>query len=60
MTRRSAAPPSSRGHPHAPGPERGAIGAVKEALFWDDVPGDEAAARAFVQSVVAEALAEDE
>ncbi|PAP76075.1 CCA tRNA nucleotidyltransferase [Rubrivirga marina] len=42
------------------GPQRSAIGAVKEALFWDDVPEDEAAARAFVQSVVAEALAERE
>ncbi len=40
------------------GPERAAIGAVKEALFWGDVPPSEAAAQAFVQSVVDEALAE--
>jgi poly(A) polymerase len=39
------------------GPERAAIGAVKEALFWDDLPGDDDAARAYVESVKAEALA---
>ncbi len=42
------------------GPERAAIGAVKEALFWDEVPTDAEAARAHVQSVVADALAERE
>ena len=42
------------------GPERRAIGAVKEALFWDDVPQDEAGARERLRAVVAEALAEDE
>lgn len=40
------------------GPARGAIGAVKQALFWGDVPGDPEAARAFVEAAVAEALAE--
>lgn len=40
------------------GPQRGAIGAVKAALFWDDVPEDPAEARAFVQRVVDAALAE--
>jgi poly(A) polymerase len=40
------------------GPQRGAIGAVKEALFWEAVPEDADEARAFVQSVVREALAE--
>ncbi len=42
------------------GPQRSAIGAVKEALFWGDVPEGEAAARAFVQSAVAEALEDGE
>jgi len=41
------------------GPQRGAIGAVKDALFWGDVPEDAAEARAFVQRAVAEALADD-
>lgn len=36
------------------GPERRAIGAVKDALFWGDVPEDPASARAFVARVVAE------
>jgi len=40
------------------GPQRGAIGAVKEALFWGEVPEGDAEAEAFVQSVVAAALAE--
>ncbi len=40
------------------GPARGAIGAVKQALFWGDVPEDAEAARAFVEAAVAEALAE--
>ncbi len=38
------------------GPQRSAIGAVKEALFWGDVPPDPEAARAFVAAAVAEAL----
>ncbi|MEM6288910.1 MAG: HD domain-containing protein, partial [Bacteroidota bacterium] len=42
------------------GPERAAIGAIKEALFWDDVPADPEAARAFVASVRDAALAERE
>ena len=41
------------------GPARGAIGAVKEALFWGDVPADADAAAAFVGEAVAAALAED-
>ncbi|WP_420456239.1 CCA tRNA nucleotidyltransferase [Rubrivirga sp.] len=40
------------------GPQRSAIGAVKEALFWGDVPQDEVEARAFVQSAVNAALAD--
>ena len=40
------------------GPERAAIGAIKEALFWGDVPSSPEAARAFVDGVRAEALAE--
>ena len=39
------------------GPERAAIGAVKDALFWDDLPNDDDAARAHVDAVKAEALA---
>ncbi|WP_412069370.1 CCA tRNA nucleotidyltransferase [Rubrivirga sp. IMCC43871] len=39
------------------GSARGAIGSVKEALFWGDVPADEAEARAFVEAAVAAALA---
>ncbi|WP_412061492.1 CCA tRNA nucleotidyltransferase [Rubrivirga sp. IMCC45206] len=39
------------------GSARGAIGAVKAALFWGDVPADPAEARAFVEAAVAEALA---
>ena len=42
------------------GPERRAIGAVKEALFWSDVPEGDAEARAFVRGVVDAALADDE
>jgi len=41
------------------GPQRGAIGAVKEALFWGDVPEDAEAAQAFVEAAVAEALGDD-
>ncbi|MEM0962150.1 MAG: HD domain-containing protein [Bacteroidota bacterium] len=41
------------------GAERRAIGAVKEALFWGDVPEDLDAARRFVQEVTAGALAGD-
>ena len=41
------------------GPQRGAIGAVKEALFWGDVPEDAEAAQAFVEAAVAEALGGD-
>ena len=40
------------------GPERRAIGAVKEALFWGDVPTAEADAEALVRAAVANALAE--
>ena len=41
------------------GPQRGAIGAVKEALFWGDVPEDAEAAQAFVEAAVEEALGDD-
>ena len=41
------------------GPEKRAVGAVKDALFWADVPDDPDAARALVRSVVAAALADD-
>ena len=40
------------------GPERAATGAVKEALFWDDLPADDDAARAHVAAVKEAALAE--
>ena len=39
------------------GPERAAIGAVKEALFWDDLPASDDAARAHVVAVKEAALA---
>ncbi|MDT7856078.1 HD domain-containing protein [Rubrivirga sp. S365] len=39
------------------GPERAATGAVKEALFWDDLPADDDAARAHVAAIKAAALA---
>lgn len=42
------------------GPERAAIGAVKDALFWDDLPDDPGAARAVLDRVKAETLAERE
>ena len=38
------------------GPEKRAVGAVKDALFWGDVPADGDAARAWVQAVVADAV----
>ena len=41
------------------GPEKRAVGAVKHALFWDDVPQDSGQARDFVRSVVADALGGD-
>ena len=41
------------------GPEKRAIGAVKHALFWDDVPTDPDEARAAIRAVVADALAGD-
>ena len=34
------------------GPEKRAVGAVKEALFWDDVPTEPDAARAWLRTVV--------
>ncbi len=40
------------------GPEKRAIGAVKDALFWGDVPAGDLEAEAFIEGVVAEALAE--
>ncbi len=41
------------------GPGEGrAIGAVKEALFWDDVPDDPGAARAWLDRIQQDALAE--
>ena len=42
------------------GPERAATGAIKEAVFWGDVPTDRAAALVFLGEVKAEALAADE
>ena len=41
------------------GPEKRAVGAVKEALFWDDVPAEPDAARAWLRTVVVDALADD-
>ena len=41
------------------GPEKRTIGAVKEALFWGDVPEAEAGARAWIRTVVDAALADD-
>ena len=38
------------------GPEKRAVGAVKEALFWDDVPTGPDAARAWLRTVVDAAL----
>jgi poly(A) polymerase len=40
------------------GPERAATGAIKEAVFWGDVPPDRAAALVFFGEVKASALAE--
>ena len=40
------------------GAQKRAIGAVKDALFWDDVPEDDLEAEAFVRGVVERALAE--
>ena len=41
------------------GPEKRAVGAVKEALFWDDVPAEPDAARAWLRTVIDAALAEN-
>ncbi len=40
------------------GPERAATGAIKEAIFWGDVPADHADALVFLGEVKAGALAE--
>ncbi len=40
------------------GPEKRALGAIKDAVFWDDLPLAEADALAYLQTVKAEALAE--
>ena len=39
------------------GPERRAIGAIKEALFWDELPDDDDAVRAHLDAVRDQALA---
>ncbi len=41
------------------GPEKRTIGAVKDALFWGDVPEAEDAARAWIRTVIDAALADD-
>ena len=41
------------------GPDRRAMGAVKDALFWGEVPDDAEAARAWVQDVIAAARTND-
>ncbi len=41
-----------------PADERAATGAIKEAVFWHDVPADSADALAYLHDVKAEALAE--
>ena len=40
-----------------PGPERAATGALKDAVFWDDLPPDDADAEAYLRRVKDEALA---
>ena len=42
------------------GPEKRAIGAVKDAVFWDDLPSGETAALAYLQQVKDDALADRE
>jgi poly(A) polymerase len=42
------------------GPERAATGAIKEAIFWGDVPADRTAALVFLGEVKSEALADAE
>ena len=42
------------------GPERAATGAIKEAVFWGDVPEDHAAARTFLDAVKADVMSDDE
>ena len=39
------------------GPEKRALGAIKEAVFWDDLPADDEAALAHLARVKADALA---
>ena len=41
------------------GPEKQTVGAVKEALFWDDVPAGPEAARAWLRAVIDAALGTD-
>ena len=41
------------------GPDRRAMGAVKDALFWGEVPDDAEAARAWAQDVIAAARTND-
>lgn len=40
------------------GPEKGALGAIKEAIFWGELPADRDAALDHLEQVKAEALAE--
>lgn len=39
------------------GPERAAMGAIKEAVFWDDIPEDNEAAMAYLNQVKLDTLA---